>query len=116
MKNKPRSSFISIVPCPLPLAMTAKSKRVQLEENSTVVWRHRRQLLVLLSVCLFSVSASARQAANWHLDEKSGARPSPPLTVAKTDELYKPVVLPDGRVMAVALPITGGVQQAVAIY
>jgi len=39
-----------------------------------------------------------------------------PLVVARTDELYKPAPLKDGRVIAVALPTIGGVQHAVAIY
>jgi hypothetical protein len=41
---------------------------------------------------------------------------SPPLTVATTDELYKPAKLPDGTMVAVALPTVDGVQVGMAIY
>ena len=41
---------------------------------------------------------------------------SRPVTVVRTDELYKPALLKDGRLIAVALPMIDGVQRAAAIY
>ena len=41
---------------------------------------------------------------------------SPPMVVAETDEFYKPALLKDGRLIAVALPKVNGVQEGEAIY
>lgn len=73
-----------------------------------------RYVLVLLCVCVLSVVASAEQTAK--ADSLARHHASPPLTVARTDELYKPALLPDGRLIAVALPTIERVQRAVAIY
>ena len=83
---------------------------------SIVIASHLRHVLALLWVCALSVWASAEPGARSPSDTSIADRPLSPLTVVCTDELYKPALLPDGRLIAVALPKIDGVQHAEAIY
>ena len=74
--------------------------------------------LIVICVSFFTLPGpgSARQAAGSQPSAPASHRPAPPLAVARTDELYKPATLPDGRLVAAALPTVEGVQRVVAIY
>src|SRR5262245_11075515 len=73
---------------------------------------------ILILVCVFAYSAlvSAEPSENSQSRATLADPASAPLAVVSTDELYKPATLPDGRLIAVALPTIDGVQQALAIY
>jgi lysophospholipase L1-like esterase len=73
--------------------------------------------IVMCAGLLLSASMTAALRAGDMPVSLSGKQSVfPPLVVAHTDELYKPALLKDGRVIAVALPTIEGVQRAVAIY
>lgn len=75
-------------------------------------------VLLVVSVSSFayaSPSSGTQTATSPGVASANRQAPSP-LVVASTDELYKPALLKDGRLIAVALPMIKGVQQAVAMY
>lgn len=72
--------------------------------------------LFLLCICVVSAAAATEQPASSQPDTAVGHSPSAPITVVRTDELYKPALLSDGRLVAVALPTIEGEQRAVAVY
>lgn len=68
--------------------------------------------------CIAAVSPAPLQhpptGLSPHVQSAHGA--FPPMVVARTDEFYKPALLKDGRLIAVALPTVNGVQEGEAIY
>jgi len=93
-------------------------KRADRDPSKTIgtpaVWH----MLIMTCAGLFVVASMALtvQAASLPEAESASRGAFPPLVVARTDELYKPALLKDGRLIAVALPTIERVQRAVAIY
>ena len=81
----------------------------------TVSGSYARKVAVLLCVSLLSATALAEKdkRSQTHAAPIAGF---PPVAVLRTDELYKPARLPDGRLIAVSLPTIEDVQRAMAIY
>ena len=76
-----------------------------------------REMLGVMSVGLLAFAGLTLDAwATSPAAASESVRPLAPQVVAHTDELYKPALLKDGRLIAVALPTLQGVQRAVAIY
>lgn len=74
--------------------------------------------VLLLAVIFTSTNFAADARSRWAISSKrsSASHIDPPVTVLSTDELYKPALLKDGRLIAVALAMVEGVQHAVAMY
>ena len=76
-----------------------------------------REMLLVMSLPLLALAGLTLDAwATSPTAASESGRPFAPQVVAHTDELYKPALLKDGRLIAVALPTLQGVQRAVAIY
>ena len=73
-------------------------------------------ILVLCSAWLFPVPGISGRTSSSQANASANHHASPPLTVVSTDELYKPALLKDGRLIATAVPATDAEQRVVAIY
>jgi hypothetical protein len=84
--------------------------------NCTVSASHALQVAVLLSLSVLSATALADKDKRSQTDAATVQHGSPPVAVLRTDELYKPARLQDGRLIAVSLPTIEDVQRTTAIY
>lgn len=75
------------------------------------------QFVLLLAAAAFVQASPFPPPTRSHSEGQSGGQGAlPPTVVNRTDEFYKPALLKDGRLIAVALPKVNGIQEGDAIY